>query len=54
MNEEQKQKIAKMLNDNLGNRMTVELATGIFQAIINTVGEVEPELDIEPPPNFRV
>ena len=39
MNEE----IAKILNDNLGNRLTVELANGLYSAIMTSIDKSKPE-----------
>lgn len=40
------EKIAKIFNDNLSNRLTVELANGMFSAIQNIINE---ELQEEKP-----
>jgi len=37
------EEIAKVLNDNLGNRLSVELANGIYISIKNIIANAEKE-----------
>ena len=38
--------IAKIINDNLGNRLTMELGQGMYVAILNVI-KAEPEIPEE-------